>query len=424
MKQICLSILTFLLSTVLLQAGQITLQSQEPLTTGWYDEVQDTLGFGKSNDTLRIYDVQDLLHPVLLSELATGSCIYDIGEDGSLLAIAHEPHPGQVFTGITIWDISNPSSPDSLAGIPLSSVVTGVEIQDSLVYVSNGGYGLQIFDISNLDNIIEIGEYTSDIWAWNVIVAGEFAIVSDASSGLLYLYSVADPSSISELGHAHIIGSYEYDWAVRNDTLFVLAPHELAIFKFTQSGLAEIASRKTMEIRIPHDWNLFGKTFSIDRQLIVTSEADDLKSFLMVGDSLFETASIQAPDYTHLKIINESLLAVISETTLSLYTMDDVTLPGDSNKPVQLPDRFTIANIFPNPTNSMISVRLTASEAFQARLEIFDLLGRRVHQRNGYSLIPGTQTYSMDLSGLTSGRYWLTIEAAGYSKTRSFVLLR
>ncbi|QDT89881.1 Calx-beta domain-containing protein [Gimesia algae] len=75
-----------------------------------------------------------------------------------------------------------------------------IEIAGNIAYVADGSAGLRVLDISDLDNIIEIGHYDTSEDALVVRVSGSTAFVAVGDAGLIAL-DVSDPGSgISLLG--------------------------------------------------------------------------------------------------------------------------------------------------------------------------------------------------------------------------------
>ncbi len=79
---------------------------------------------------------------------------------------------------------------------------------------------------------------------------------------------------------------------------------------------------------------------------------------------------------------------------------------------------------YPNPTRHQATVRFALPDGAEgaARLELFDLLGRRIHTQNITG--SGRQETQLDVSGLSSGLYFLRLTAAGQTRTQRLTLVR
>jgi hypothetical protein len=80
--------------------------------------------------------------------------------------------------------------------------------------------------------------------------------------------------------------------------------------------------------------------------------------------------------------------------------------------------------VFPNPTGYLTKVRLCVPFDQPARVEIIDLLGRRVSVVLDEPLEAGTHTRTFDASALPSGVYLVRLTAGGRSETRKVVVAR
>ena len=79
-------------------------------------------------------------------------------------------------------DISDPSNPDEVAFIAGSA--SGVKLVDDFAYVANGQYLLMIVDISDPSMPIQIGGVPSASESRDVVVAGPNIFVASFEAGL------------------------------------------------------------------------------------------------------------------------------------------------------------------------------------------------------------------------------------------------
>jgi hypothetical protein len=85
-----------------------------------------------------------------------------------------------------------------------------------------------------------------------------------------------------------------------------------------------------------------------------------------------------------------------------------VTSSCGASPPSQVADEVTDA--YPNPFNVQTAVHLTLAEAQHVRVEVFDLLGRRVALLHEGSLASGIDyRFSLDANGLPAGPYFILI---------------
>lgn len=91
------------------------------------------------------------------------------------------------------------------------------------------------------------------------------------------------------------------------------------------------------------------------------------------------------------------------------------------------PQSFQI-NAFPNPFNSSITISFTLAHASEVKMAVYDVLGRNVDGIKGAHigalLQAGEHRIIFDGTGLSSGIYFIRLEAGGNVQTRKMILLK
>ena len=90
----------------------------------------------------------------------------------------------------------------------------------------------------------------------------------------------------------------------------------------------------------------------------------------------------------------------------------------------ELPGGFHLHQNYPNPFNPTTTISFTLSSRSNVRLEIFDLLGRRIDIRDLGRLPSGDHSFEYDASGLPSGVYFYRLVTETSSWTRKMILLK
>lgn len=89
-----------------------------------------------------------------------------------------------------------------------------------------------------------------------------------------------------------------------------------------------------------------------------------------------------------------------------------------------LPKTFALQPVYPNPFNPNATVRYELAQPGEVRLELFNLLGRRVAVLAEGPRAAGSHTITLDGSGLASGTYLLRLLTVEHEETRRVVLLK
>lgn len=89
-----------------------------------------------------------------------------------------------------------------------------------------------------------------------------------------------------------------------------------------------------------------------------------------------------------------------------------------------VPSRYTLDQNYPNPFNPSTTIQFGLTEAAQARLTVYDALGRTVEVLVDQFLTPGTYSAPFDAGSLPSGTYLYTLEANGQRMSRTMLLMK
>ena len=90
----------------------------------------------------------------------------------------------------------------------------------------------------------------------------------------------------------------------------------------------------------------------------------------------------------------------------------------------ETPRELALHPNFPNPFSGSTTLSYTLPEATDVRLDVYDLLGRRVAVLAEGNQAAATHTVTFDGSGLASGVYLLRLQAGGAQRTRRMVVAR
>jgi len=82
-----------------------------------------------------------------------------------------------------------------------------------------------------------------------------------------------------------------------------------------------------------------------------------------------------------------------------------------------------LLSTYPNPTRNQATVRFAVPERQKVTLQLYDVLGRRV-QTIVDGELEGRQETQVDVSGLSSGVYFLRLQASEKMKTQRMTVVR
>lgn len=110
------------------------------------------------------------------------------------------------------------------------------------------------------------------------------------------------------------------------------------------------------------------------------------------------------------------------------YRLRQIDLDGTSTltrrEAIERPaSKFELKPTFPNPAREQATVRFAVPERQEVSLQLYDTLGRVVRILEQGS-VEGRRKMQMDLSGLSTGTYFLRLRADGRTETRQVTLVR
>ena len=90
----------------------------------------------------------------------------------------------------------------------------------------------------------------------------------------------------------------------------------------------------------------------------------------------------------------------------------------------ELPQKITLGQNYPNPFNPTTTITFDLAKQEQVRLEVFDLLGRKVATVVDGMKTAGSHQVRFDATNLSSGMYLYRLSAGDVSEVRRMVLSR
>ncbi len=83
-------------------------------------------------------------------------------------------------------------------------------------------------------------------------------------------------------------------------------------------------------------------------------------------------------------------------------------------------DASWTADVYPNPLDEQLTLRLSTESLLNFTLDLFDAEGRKVIASKTLNQVPGTKTYTVETSDLAAGAYLLRMTSTDGKHQRSF----
>jgi hypothetical protein len=112
---------------------------------------------------------------------------------------------------------------------------------------------------------------------------------------------------------------------------------------------------------------------------------------------------------------------VAADNAVTLTEGETVSVEGSG---YEQPERTWLHQNYPNPFNPSTVIRYDIARAGNARVDLFDTIGRHVAVLAEGHHAAGTHELSFTSSGLSSGMYFYALSAAGFRRVRQMVLIK
>ena len=250
----------------------------------------------------------------------------DIEADAAFAADGRLYAANQNDNQLLIYDILDPENPALLQTADTRDRIEDLVVRDGLAYLGSDTYpaGLQILDITDMDNIHEIGWAETEFGAEHVCLTGQTALLGN---GWMYLIDVNDPANPVLQGDLDSEGSIQDIAAAGNYAFLFVGNAENGLQVVNISDLGNPAGSYSAP---PEPFEVQHVRYGNDR-LYVADNTSDLWIYTLDDpsnpalDKRFELDS--SPDLMSVSVDGQKLRAVIWSTMFYQYDLSDPGAP-------------------------------------------------------------------------------------------------
>lgn len=154
-------------------------------------ELDDNYAYiAASEDGLLIADLSDSFDPKPLGVVNTPGIARNVLVEGGFAYIADD------WKGVSIIDISNPLKPKSVTTIPTAGRAYGIALSKEYLYIADAYMGLRVFDIHNLSDPKDITSFVpNESQMSGVYVDQEMLFCTDRINGVM-CFNISNPSNL------------------------------------------------------------------------------------------------------------------------------------------------------------------------------------------------------------------------------------
>ncbi len=147
-------------------------------------------------DSMTIFDVSNPSSPTQVGTIATGDGPGSVYVQGRYAYVAN-----YLGDSMTIYDVSNPSTPVLAGTVSTGDAPASVYVQGRYAYVANyNSDSMTIYDIANPSSPVLAGTFASTSGGYSIFVQGRYAYVANYFWDDLDIYDVSNPASPTQIG--------------------------------------------------------------------------------------------------------------------------------------------------------------------------------------------------------------------------------
>ena len=352
--------------------------------------------------------------------------------------------------GLFVYDISNPNTPQKLGWSPANSgnhdVQVFMDTTTNLAFVIAGqpngegeSYenhlsvepGLRIVDVSNPNDLVQLGTVNIAPQCRGIYKAGDYAYIaaSNPDSSTVIDTSGLYIVDVSNLNNPFIVGKWTRAQLTRGE-------HSRAVF--VKNNYAYLAHADGLVVLDVSD---HARPDSVNGIALTGGQCTDVMGmdnflFALTQDALF-AFDISSPA-SPMKIdsisgmfvgfashfdIEPPYIYVISNAGVFVFRFDSQSGISEEISGA-FPSAFVLKQNYPNPFNPITTIRYDVKEIGLVSLKIFDILGREVATLTHEEHSAGVYSMTWDAAGMPSGIYLCRMEAEGFAQVRKLLLVK
>ena len=384
---------------------------QETLITGNFAFVKND-GIG-----IQVFDISDIYNPVEVEFYYSPDRAKDIKMRGEYIYLADR------YSGLRIIDISDPYNLVEVGFFDTPDYSCyEVELKDSLAFTATDN-SITILNVENPDSIFEVSALYNHGGNISICTAlfDNYTVWSIGDS--IHILDTAEPSNPGLIGSCQIS---VFPQCIEIDENYAYIP------SFSPGGVSVVNLEDPTH---PYEEALLFENVQLE-----DAEVDGDYCYLALYDGAFEIWDISNLSNPQM-IGSYNTLGAGQEITLCdtlvffgaspyfyIFDVSDYVSVGKAPESTS-PMKFELSPAYPNPFNQQTVLSFKLQAASYVSLDVFDVTGRNIGAK---SFVPlrnrwmsaGSHSVPFDGEGLTSGVYFVRLEAGDIIATRKMLLLK
>jgi hypothetical protein len=388
---------------------------------------------------MAIYDVTNKTAPVLVSRYAPRYA-HDVYVKNDTAYIANINSPSEGIDIVSVVDKANPVRLRTFtypnAGTHNIWVTADSKYMITTDEIAPAGQNiLRVHDVRNYNNIrVNVATYRNPVGPANAVVhnaymRGNYAIMSYYTEGLK-IVDLTEPEDPVEVGAFDAQGGSSGTWGcfpfypsgkIIGSTIGTTGQSgtgKLVVVEFNNARAGIVYGRITSastsqpiqgaSITAIDFYNKARLSSAQGNYRIRTVQGNTKRFVISANGFRTDTVTVNVPTNNDSILVNYQLTSTMSAAT--------------ENQTVAR--TFALEQNYPNPFNPSTEIRYQIAAASDVRLEVFDMLGRKVSTLVNERKPAGVYNATFNAANLSSGTYFYRLSAEGFVETRRMLLVK
>jgi hypothetical protein len=422
------------------------------------------LGYWNNPLSVAVVDISNPAAPIQVSSFGLVGSLGFMKTNGTTGYLAGAAFPGSEGAGLCIINLTNPANPIFL-GI-IHGYGSDVAINGNYLYSTHRNSGLVVFDISNPTEPESL-HCTPGGCPQKIVIVGDYAYVVETDQGTwvsLFTYSLLEPAEPVRVDSLHIPYYTMGDaFGVQNGYLYIGASYSSAylfVYSLANPGVPQLvgtANWSNVYGCVPIDLEL------TDHYAYVADYAGGLATInITQPENPVVIAQIQGPTICEVAAIGDTIVTD-GNSRINMWNMTDptnpliiayyptlemmrdikvlgsniITLSSSEYRVYQcdtlanvvaphksFPAKFNLLPPYPNPFNNILTIPFTIPVQKEVIINIYNILGQKVQQFTLQNLSPGAHRILWNSGSCASGLYFIHLISGGKEFRQNVVLLK
>jgi len=353
------------ISNVLAQdSSGVSLVGRIDFENGAYDvAIVEDLAYVVGSHHLTIVDISDPATPQSIGTLRLGQFNNGICIQGQFAYVA-------AGWGLVMVDISDPTDPHQTGTFDSPGFAFGVAVAGNYVYLADGDSEIRVINIENPGNLREVGFLDNEYHSAAIALDSVYTYVTNGENGIV-IVDVSEPTQPTEIGSVAFQG-YAYGIQVSGNFAYIATQVGLRIINKSNpnepwaTGLMAVPGRN-VNLSINGDYSyMVNENYGLYMANISGAYEPVRVGSYETSDEALGVARSQ-----------DGNACIANRTFLGIYDCT-VALSSVSNDSYQILPSRVLSLVYPNPFNSTTHFQFDMPKSGHALVSVFGMDGREV----------------------------------------------